>query len=104
MREMKKLALAVIVFAIFMGSSVFGADAMVWGYFTDMNDNDLFGTVIAECPYFWSDETADGWYRIYLPAGDYEFTATSKGYETQVTQLDVEDDETYILHFEFQPE
>lgn len=101
---LKKMVVTLIVLVTVMGSSAFADLAIVWGYFTDINYNDLDGSVTAVSTEFQDSVSADGFYSIELPAGTYTFTASSTGHEDEVVQLVVEANQTYQLDFELKPE
>jgi len=104
MKEMKKIVLAVVVLITLMGNSIFAADALVWGFLTDIGDNGIDGVVSAVSAGHQGSDFGIGSYMIYLPAGSYTLTTTSDGYVTETVELVVEDNKTYQVDFELQPE
>jgi len=102
MKQMKTTILTIIF--MFSCSSLFSADALIWGYFTDMNDNDLAGTVNGTSSFYQNSTSANGLYLLYLPAGTYAFTATSDGYKTETFEYVIENNETYNFDFTLEVE
>lgn len=97
------LALIIVIFS-FTSSAAMAADALVWGYFTDNNFEFIDGLVDAvSCDYQSDSSATAGYYMLYLPAGNYTFTATADGHETETVQLTVANDETYQLDFALNP-
>lgn len=104
MKNTKKMVLAIFAFITLLSANLSAAPALIWGYFTDVDQIMIDGVVDAESIGYQDDTAAGGSYMIYLPAGSYTLTASSNGYVTEEIPLVVEDDQTYQVDFALQPE